>query len=162
MVLPGRVPRRIAPSEMAPWFPIVPRDPHRTRHPRPPRVILAAAGNQSPIPRAPRPTRNPRPPPSSSPRRGSRAPSPLLPVPPGTRGAHPASFSPQRESRALMMGRDGYASRGASDGQAGIPPAPFFQTRIRLNSGKGSVFRCGENYHGLIKATPGNENGLFS
>ena len=61
-----------------------------------------------------------------------------------------------------MMRRGGYASRGASDGQAGIPPAPFFQTHIRLNSGKGSVFRCGENYHGLTKATRRDENGLFS
>ena len=52
---------------------------------------------------------------------------------------HP-SFSPQQESRALIMRQDFYANQDAPGGQADVAPGPLLQSRIRVDGRKGSGF----------------------
>ena len=61
---------------------------------------------------------------------------------PGSFNCHqiPPSFSPQRESRALVMRQDDYGSQDAPGGQDDIPPGPLLHTHTRLDWRKGSGF----------------------
>ena len=54
--------------------------------------------------------------------------------------APPPPFSPQRESRALIMRQGGYANQHAPGGQVDVPRGPFLQTRITFDGRKGSGF----------------------
>ena len=66
----------------------------------------------------------------------------------------PPSFSPQRESRALMMRQDGYPNQGAPGGQADLPPGTFLLTRNKLDGERALDSRCDEKDGGEDENIP--------